>query len=141
MLGFLLLLSVSATAYFRVQPQHYKQARYWLYRTGQSGWNRLMRGVSWKTVKTEKVKASRFRSNAYTLHRESAKALQPMLIQGEKDLETLRKKGRLVSVENDRGYRVASMNFGEPLLTPRPRPCFNDWERPFTKKAGGVILS
>jgi len=96
-----------------------------------------VRGVSWNTVKTEKVKASRFRSNAYALHRESANALQPDLIKGESNLKILRKQGRLVWVEKGRGYRVASMNYGMPLLTPEAKALLERLGTSFYEESGG----
>ncbi len=140
-LGVLLLLSVSATAYFRAKPRHFKQARTWLYKTGHSGWNRLIRGIPWKSLKNEARYTSRFRSNAYSLHRESASRHQALVIRGESDLKALRREGKLVEVQKDRGYRVASMNYGKPLLTPKAKGLLQRLGKSFYEESGGSYFT
>ncbi len=92
--------------------------------------------IKFFTCDDGKENSSKIKNDNYELHRNAAKQTGLLAIQNDKQLNTYKKDGKLVAVENRKGYKIAKLTHSKAVLTPETYKTLQEIGFLFSEKAG-----
>jgi len=88
------------------------------------------------TEKDEKESSSKIKNDSYQLHRKAAKQTGLKAIQNDEQLNSYKKEGKLIQVNNLKGYKIGKLTHSKAVLTPETYKTLQEIGLRFSQKAG-----